>query len=213
MYKTIVKSHEASVEIKKSNFIARCFFINNEDEAKEHIARITKENYKANHNCYAYRINGAYVLEKASDDGEPAKTAGLPIMECLRGQELENILVIVTRYFGGTKLGTGGLVRAYTEATKAVLDKAKMVEIDDYLELSIRISYTNVGKLEYYLNTEKIIIENTTYSDDVEYALVIRESEVQSFESAIKELLNNKYNMTKGGQLKGYEEASMVFRI
>ncbi len=213
MYKTIVESHEASIEIKKSNFIARCFFVKDEDEIKEHITRISKENFKANHNCYAYRLNAAYVIEKASDDGEPAKTAGLPILECLRGCGLENILVIVTRYFGGTKLGTGGLVRAYTEATKAVLAEASVVEMNDYLKVKVIISYTNVGKFEYYLNTENIVLENTDYSDEVDYELVIRTDEFKAFESAITELLNKNYKMIKGEELKGYRKANKVFKI
>lgn len=204
MYKTITKSETNNIIIKKSNFIATCFPVKDEDEAKAVLADVCKEHYKATHNCYAYRIHGDYVLEKSSDNGEPSGTAGMPILDCIRGADLENILVVVTRYFGGIKLGTGGLVRAYGSATKDVLELADVVEILDYLEVDIKLAYTQVGKVEYYLNNEKITIKDTVYSDDVLYKLFILRDDFPRFEKELIELLNADVEIKKGDEIKGY---------
>lgn len=126
MYKTIKKKEEAIFIEKKSKFIAELHPIKSREEAEETIQSIRKKYYDAKHHCFAYRLlQNDTIIEKASDDGEPSKTAGAPMLQVLNKNELVNILVVVTRYFGGILLGTGGLVRAYTQATQNALKKNK----------------------------------------------------------------------------------------
>ncbi len=213
MYKTITGTETTNIIIKKSNFIASCFYVRDEEEAKSVLADVCKEHYKATHNCYAYRIHGDYIIEKSSDNGEPSGTAGMPILECIRGAEIENILVVVTRYFGGIKLGTGGLVRAYGGATKEVLAIADVVEIVDYVELDLTVAYTQVGKVEYYLNNEEIFIKDTLYSDDVSYKLVILKDLISKFEKDITELLSGSASIKKGEEVRGYLSSNELVAI
>ena len=114
MYKTILKDAKAEIEIKKSIFIGHAFFVKSEEEALEILGRVKEEHRSATHNCHAYIIGEDGLTQRYSDDGEPSGTAGIPMLEVLKKEDMRNVLVIVTRYFGGTKLGAGGLVRAYT---------------------------------------------------------------------------------------------------
>ena len=125
MYKTILKDGKAEIEIKKSIFIGHAFFVKSEEGALEILDRIKEEHRSATHNCHAYIIGEDGLTQRYSDDGEPSGTAGIPMLEVLKKEDMRNVLVIVTRYFGGTKLGAGGLVRAYTEGVVKALDEAK----------------------------------------------------------------------------------------
>ncbi len=213
MYKTIAENKEAEINIKKSNFIANCFFVSSEEEAKNIIEEVSKKNYKANHNCYAYRIHGDLLIEKSSDNKEPQGTAGLPILECIRGYELENVLVIVTRYFGGIKLGTGGLVRAYGGATKEVLSIAKIVLIENFVRVLIELDYSNLGKVEYYFNKNKVVLENTDYGENVAYNVLIREEELNFFINEITEILNGNIKISKKDEVIGYLKDNKIIEI
>ncbi len=165
--KTIDGTAMAEVEEKRSKFIANIFHVESAKEAENVINQSKKKYHDARHNCYAYIVNEEVVTKKASDDGEPSGTAGSPILNVLERNNLSNVLVIVTRYFGGILLGTGGLIRAYTEATKRVVEIANIIEEEEGYETEILISYQNFEKLKYYCNTNNIKIINIEYGENV----------------------------------------------
>ena len=151
MFKSIKENATAEVVEKKSKFIANVFYVESREEAEEIIKRVNKQYHDARHNCYAYRvITSDGIIEKASDDGEPSGTAGAPMLTILSKNNLANVLVIVTRYFGGILLGTGGLVRAYSEATLEAIEKAEFVIEQRGEELEIIINYQEFEKIQYY---------------------------------------------------------------
>ena len=159
--KTIIEGKTAEVTEKKSRFIANIFHVENVTEADEKIKQINKKYYDAKHNCYAYIVDG---IEKCSDDGEPSKTAGAPILDILKKNQFTNVLVIVTRYFGGILLGTGGLVRAYSEATKRAIENSDVVEIVSGERYIIEVSYENVNNVLYWCNKLNIKICENVYA-------------------------------------------------
>ena len=142
MYKTILKDAKAEIEIKKSIFIGHAFFVKSEEEALEILGKVKEEHRSATHNCHAYIIGEDGLTQRYSDDGEPSGTAGIPILEVLKKEDMRNVLVIVTRYFGGTKLGAGGLVRAYTEGVVKALDEAKRCIRKNFTRTKIIYDYT-----------------------------------------------------------------------
>ena len=146
--KVILENSTAEIVEKKSRFIANIFYVESVNVAEEKLSEIKKKYYDAKHNCFAYimGINGEQV--KSSDDGEPQGTAGHPMLDILKGNELTNCIAIVTRYFGGTLLGTGGLVRAYSDSLKAAISLAKMSEIRNAFEVQFDVSYDDYGKVE-----------------------------------------------------------------
>lgn len=179
MFKSI--KHNASAEIveKKSKFIANIFYIESKEEAEKLIKDINKKYHDARHNCYAYRvITNDGIIEKASDDGEPSGTAGAPMLNILSKNELANVLVIVTRYFGGILLGTGGLVKAYSSACALGLKKAEIV--DKYIAqvYKIEIAYTDVDKFKYFAKNNDIIILNEEYLENVIIEIGIKEKDL-----------------------------------
>ncbi len=158
---------EGEIVEKKSRFIAYIEKVENEAEAYEFIEKIKKKNYDARHNCFAFSIGLDMPLHRFSDDGEPQGTAGKPILEVIVGSDIKNICIVVTRYFGGTLLGTGGLVRAYTDASKEGLKNCKIVNKTLVKRILIKTDYTDMGKLQYILGNESIPLEDTEYSDVV----------------------------------------------
>lgn len=203
-YRTIVGSFQSETEEKKSRFIGQLYPVRNEEEAKELLMRIKKKYRDANHSCSAYIIEGTQILERYSDDGEPAGTAGMPILEVLRGRELKNILAVVTRYFGGTKLGTGGLVRAYTKATQEVLKEAEVVEKGLYIRYTLTVPYTLSGKVDYHIQTESLLVEATDYADGVIYRMAVTSSVYEAVCSRFIELCNNQCSIEKIEEVVGY---------
>lgn len=175
------------IEIKKSKFLAFSFFVKTKNEAME-IIKNHKEKYKdATHNCFGYIIKQNQE-EGFSDDKEPSKTAGYPILEYLKKNNYEYTLVIVTRYFGGTLLGTGGLVRAYREATKLVLEKSSKTLVQDGYICKFKIEYKNEGIIRNLLEKENIKIKNINYLEDLEFEIILFKNEVKQ----IKKLINKK---------------------
>ncbi len=158
---------EGEIVEKKSRFIAYIEKVESEEEAYEFIEKIKKKNYDARHNCFAFSIGLDMPLLRFSDDGEPQGTAGKPILEVIIGSDIKNICIVVTRYFGGTLLGTGGLVRAYTDASKEGLKNCKIVNKTLVKQILIKTDYTDMGKLQYILGNESIPLEDTEYSDVV----------------------------------------------
>lgn len=171
-FKTIQEQYEAEVIEKKSKFIANIFYIENKEQAEEIIKQTEKKYFDARHNCYAYIvIENKNKLEKCSDNGEPSGTAGPPILNILKKNELANVLIIVTRYFGGILLGTGGLVRAYSEATTKVLQKAVIINKKLGEQLKIIVEYKEIEKLKYYCKKQNIRITDEKYTDNVEFII------------------------------------------
>lgn len=156
---------------KKSRFIALLVNVENEAEAINVIEKTRKIHREARHNVFAYRI--ANVLERCSDDGEPSGTAGIPILDILRGEKLQNVLVIVTRYFGGILLGTGGLVRAYSTAAKQAISLAKRIEMKLSNEYEVRVDYNFNNILQHYFKTEKIHISQISFSEEVSITIIV----------------------------------------
>ena len=166
--KTIIEGKTAEVTEKKSRFIANIFHVENVTEADEKIKQINKKYYDAKHNCYAYIVDG---IEKCSDDGEPSKTAGAPMLDILKKNQFTNVLVIVTRYFGGILLGTGGLVRAYSEATKRAIENSDVVEIVSGERYIIEVLYENVNNVLYWCNKLNIKICENVYATTIKLTI------------------------------------------
>lgn len=179
MFKTIKEENvQAEIVEKKSKFIANVFYIETSKEAEEIINKINKKYYDARHNCYAYSVqNPNEIIKRFSDDGEPSGTAGAPMLNIIEKNNISNILVIVTRYFGGIMLGTGGLVRAYSEATIKALEKVTYVKEECGMELSITINYSDFENLKYFCKKNNIYIINTQYENFVECTIEVNNEE------------------------------------
>ena len=199
-YKTIHQDGQHEIEIKGSRFIAHFKRTETEEEALEFIQAIKKEHWKATHNCSAYLIGERDEFQRAMDDGEPSGTAGVPMLEVLKKQELKNTTVVVTRYFGGTKLGAGGLVRAYTGAVAEGLKAIGVVQASLETILKVTIDYSTVGKLEYYLETNTISVVDKEFTDVVAIHCSLPVEEVESFQESVIELLQNKVQFEELGQ-------------
>lgn len=165
---TIEKNVETEIVVKKSKFIANIFYISTNKEAEEKIKEIKKKYFDARHNCFSYRVvENDNIIEKASDDGEPSGTAGGPMLNILQKNNLANILIVVTRYFGGILLGTGGLVRAYSDALLEALEKTQKVKMVSGLELEVTLSYNNFENFKYYCKNHEINIISTNYNENI----------------------------------------------
>lgn len=164
---TIDKPHHATIEIKKSKFIAYVFPIQTEAEAKEAIQSLKKEHFKARHHCSAYRLMKDGLIEHSSDDGEPSGTAGRPMLERLRHEQLVNVLVVVVRYFGGIKLGTGGLSRAYGEAVQNALYEMTYMEQLQQQQFKVTLPYDQYDKFCYFLNQQSLFYDNISYHEAI----------------------------------------------
>ena len=159
-YRTIKDSGEALIVEKKSKFIATVYKVETPEEAEAYMVQLRKKYYDATHNCFAYQIGEKNEFQKASDDGEPQGTAGKPILDVLKGEEIKNTLICVTRYFGGTLLGTGGLVRAYGKAAKEGLLAAGIVEKRRIKLYHLQMPYTLVGKVQYLLGEKSYVMSS-----------------------------------------------------
>lgn len=168
-YKTISKSSEIELIIKKSRFIATTLSVNTQEQAEENLLALRKKYYNAAHNCFAYQIGERNEIQKCSDDGEPQGTAGKPILDVLKGQEIKNTLICVTRYFGGTLLGTGGLVRAYGQAAKEGLYAAGIVEKRRVKIFYLESAYTLAGKVQHLLKEQGYTVRHMTYLETVTF--------------------------------------------
>lgn len=200
-FKTIREDSSAEIEEKKSKFISNIFYIESVKEAEEKIQEIKKMYFDARHNCYAYRILEDGIKTKSSDDGEPSGTAGAPILNIITKKELCNILVIVTRYFGGTLLGTGGLIRAYSDATLKSIEKAGVVTQEEGEELEVILPYKQLAPFKYYCSKNGISITNISYENNIKCIIELNNEEKEkiinnqpkSFQMLEYKLLNKKY--------------------
>lgn len=187
-FNTIKGNSDAQITEKKSKFIANIFYIENVEEAEEKIKQIRKKYYDAKHNCIAYRvIEDGKIIEKSSDDGEPSGTAGAPILSILQKNNLCNIVVIVTRYFGGILLGTGGLVSCYSTATiNAISNSEKIVKCQG-IEAEVEIEYNNLELFKYYCKNEEIRIIDIEYLDKIICKIQIENSKSEKMLQDIEE--------------------------
>lgn len=185
MPKSIYEGGQGEIEEKKSRFIAHISPVTSEEEATAFIASIKKQYFDARHNCSAFIIGDNSELTRCSDDGEPSGTAGRPMLEVLTGEGITNVVCVVTRYFGGTLLGTGGLVRAYQAAVKEGLNNSVIIEKLPGITLSIFCDYTDVGKLQYHFANKGIRVISSDYGADVCFTIVV---DIDSFEQTKKDL-------------------------
>ncbi len=167
--------------IKKSKFICRLYYVNDIYEINSILEDLKKEYKDATHICYAYVIDNK---EKAYDDGEPSKTAGMPILEILKKKDLNNVLCVVIRYFGGIKLGAGGLIRAYSNSVRKTIDKVDIISYKKYIEVSIEVNYDNKKLLESIVKDYEVI--NKDYKDTIVYKIRLEESQKDELLSKIK---------------------------
>lgn len=199
-YKTVYQGGRAEVIEKKSRFIANIFSVSSEEEVQNCLENIKKQYWDARHHCWAYVIGNGNVLERCSDDGEPSGTAGKPILEVIKGQGLHNVFVVVTRYFGGTLLGTGGLVRAYTAAAREGLLHSMIITRIQGIKLEIKTDYTGLGKIQYLLAQRGLFTLKTEYTDLVEMTVIVPLSEEQAVIGEITEGTNGKSDITQIGK-------------
>lgn len=187
MFQSIDNYALGEIEVKRSRFIAEVFYIENEAIAREKIDEVKKKYFDAKHHVFSYKIDS---LERFSDDGEPQGTAGTPLLDIIKKKNLNNILVVVTRYFGGTLLGTGGLVKAYSDAFNVALENAIIVNKDNGIEYEISIKYENLEKIKYICQNKNISIENIEYGTDIVMTLI---SLKENYEELIQNfnLINN----------------------
>ena len=186
----VYRGGQGEIIEKKSRFIATVKPVKSEEEAVSFINETKKKYWDARHNCSAFVIGKRQELTRCSDDGEPAGTAGRPMLEVLLKEDIHDAVVVVTRYFGGVLLGTGGLVRAYQQATKQGLLASDIIEKQDGSILLIRTDYTGIGKLQYLFAREKITVIDTEYAADVLVKAVIPEADRERIEKIITEQTN-----------------------
>ena len=184
-YILLIKGAEAEIVEKKSRFIATVRPVETEEEANAFIDEMKKKYYDARHNCSAFVIGSKAELTRSSDDGEPSGTAGRPMLEVLLGSEIRNIAVVVTRYFGGTLLGTGGLVRAYSGAVKKALEECETARQHFGVRLKIKTDYNGVGKIQYILSSKNIDIEDSVYAENVEMTVIVP---IEEYDRLCKEI-------------------------
>lgn len=190
-FTTILNDEIAEIVEKKSRFIANIYHVENVEEAEEKIRVTKKKYYDAKHNCIAYRvIESGKVVEKASDDGEPSGTAGAPILNIIKSNNLQNIVIIVTRYFGGILLGTGGLTRAYSEAAGKVVEQSELIQKEPGMEVELEIDYNDNEKFKYYCQKNNINIIKIEYTENILYKIELNEKEYKKIEERNK--TNNK---------------------
>lgn len=197
-YKTVKTSGDHEIIIEKSRFIAHISRTETAEQAQAFIQAIKKENWNATHNCFAYLIGETDHIQKASDDGEPSGTAGVPILEVLKKRHLKDTTVVVTRYFGGIKLGAGGLIRAYSKATSEGLNEVGIVERRLMQILHVKVDYTWLGKLEKELRASEYLIKEIHYLDIVEIETYVLEGKVAEFSGWMIELTNGQAQISKG---------------
>ena len=187
-------SYDEFVE-KKSTFITHLVRVTSEEEAREFIQKMKKKHYDATHVCSCYVVGDNNEITRANDDGEPSGTAGAPMLDVLVKNEIKNVCATVIRYFGGTKLGTGGLVRAYGGSVINALKNATLVERKDALEIRLELDYNLNGKIEYEIEKTNFIVNNLEYTDKIIYTIYVMEEDYDSFQSWIANLTNGQFKI------------------
>lgn len=194
----VYKGGEGEIVEKKSRFIATVVPVSGEEEASAFIESMRKKYWNATHNCFAYVAGDRHELQRFSDDGEPGGTAGKPILDVLLGEDIHNTAIVVTRYFGGTLLGTGGLVRAYSAAAKEGLASSLIITRIPGVKLKIGTDYTGLGKIQYILGERKIPILDTAYTDKVDMEALVPAEEIEKLLKELTEGTNGRARLEKG---------------
>ncbi|MEY8441703.1 YigZ family protein [Lactobacillaceae bacterium 24-114] len=197
-YLTIANNVENELVIKKSRFICSLKRISSEDEAKKFIEEISAANRKANHNCFAYMVGDKDQIQRESDNGEPSGTAGVPILESLQLAHIHNVLAVVTRYFGGIKLGAGGLIRAYSNATTQAIHATGLVQRIKQTVLTITVPYSLHDSLLHYLGDNNLDIANEEFSADVQTSIYVDDDVVDEVTVNLTNRFNDQLIIKKG---------------
>lgn len=209
-FKTVHSFGSDEIIVNKSRFIGYVSPINSEDEAIDFINQIKKKHSDATHNVYAYVYGDNSNIQRFSDDGEPSGTAGMPVLNLIKLENLKNVVVVVTRYFGGILLGAGGLARAYSKAAKIGIDSAIIVDKTLYCDVNTEIDYTLLGKLENELSKNNYLIKNKIFNEKVNLVILCLEEDVEKLKSLILnassakckiEVNNSSYYSVKDGKL------------
>ena len=197
MYLSVKGECETQKIIEKSRFIATSKHISSEEEAKDFIADMRRRYPDATHNCYAYIADNLGNFPRFSDDGEPSGTAGMPILDVIKNKKLYETAVVVTRYFGGIKLGAGGLVRAYSGSAAENLEQAEKVLYDTCSQSEYSVDYSSVDAVMRYCSENSASIINTLYSDDVTFVIAIKKAQEEKFNAGLINRLNGKVGIKK----------------
>ncbi len=205
-YKAAYHGGTAETEVKRSRFIASVYPVSSEQEATERIASVRRQYRDARHNCYAFTIGAQFELQRSSDDGEPSGTAGHPILELLLTEQIHNTLIVVTRYFGGTLLGTGGLVRAYREAARQGLAASLLIERRTGRQMTVRCDYGSIGRLQFLAAETGIPVIETRYTDVVELDVIVPEGRETVFLETVTEQTGATAQIARGDCIE-YAEA------
>ncbi len=209
-YPVLLADGQGEIEVKKSRFLATAHPVSSEAEALDFLASVRKKYWDARHNCYAYTIGSRMELQRSSDDGEPGGTAGRPILELLMQEEIHNGIVVVTRYFGGTLLGTGGLIRAYQAAAKAALADSTIALRQSGQTLTIRTDYSGLGKIQYLAADLHIPVLDTQYTDVVELTVVMPDGQAEAFRKKVTEATSAAAELIPGEAVEYIEASGQV---
>ncbi|MGL5650158.1 MAG: YigZ family protein [Paraclostridium sp.] len=210
MYKTLHEFGTDEITIEKSTFIGYAKPIKTEEEAVEFINEIKKKHKDARHNVWAYTVGKSMNIQRYSDDGEPQGTAGIPTLEVIKKEDLRDVVVVVTRYFGGIKLGAGGLVRAYTKGAKIGLEAGKIIEKIMYQEVKIKIDYNQLGKVQNEIMNTGYFIKDTIYEDNVEIIVYSRVNEKEAIIERINDITSATAQITLGEEFYLSEKDGQV---
>ena len=201
-FRTIKKDGQVQEEIKKSRFICHIKRVTTEDEAREFINTIKKEHYKATHNCSAFILGERSEMKRSSDDGEPSGTAGVPMLGVLENHQLTNVCAVVTRYFGGIKLGAGGLIRAYAGSVALAIKEIGSVHIKEQLGLRLTLSYSQYQELPNFLKAKQLQEQDTAFTDQVQTTIFVDKDDKDSVIDSLIELFNGKIDIVEQGLRK-----------
>lgn len=199
-YYTVKQAGSHEIVIQKSRFIGYVERVHTEEEAIQFVQKIRKKHHDATHNCFAYIVGENVQIQKANDDGEPGGTAGVPMLEVLRRLKLKNIAVVATRYFGGIKLGAGGLIRAYSTITSETLQHVGIVKGDLMQGVSITIDYSLLGKVENLVRQPPYVVHDIHYLENVELIVYIPIDDVDTCFEQLIDLTNNQIELKKTNQ-------------
>ena len=200
-YKTVLEGGIGEITEKKSRFIATVRPVSSEEEALAFLEETRKKYWDARHNCYAYSVGMNREYTRCSDDGEPSGTAGRPMLDVILGEDIYNVAVVVTRYFGGVLLGTGGLVRAYSKAVQEGFRESRIIEKKHGICLTVTTDYTGIGKIQYIAGERGIPVLGSEYTDKVVMKLLIPSEDVDSVQKAVTEGTNGRAIMEKEKEL------------
>ena len=198
-FKTIKEDGQVQEEIKKSRFICHAKRVYSEEEARDFITAIKKEHYKATHNCSAFIIGERSEIKRTSDDGEPSGTAGIPMLGVLENHNLTNVCVVVTRYFGGIKLGAGGLIRAYAGSVALTIKEIGIIEIKEQAGIAIQMSYTQYQEYNNFLKEHTLMELDTNFTDQVNTMIYVDKEEKENIRAALVEFFHGKVTLTDQG--------------